>query len=46
MVHYLQAAGVAQTLRPQGFGETQLLCEEETDECNTRNRRVDLVIVD
>jgi outer membrane protein OmpA-like peptidoglycan-associated protein len=46
VVRYLQAAGVAQTLRPQGFGETQLVCEEETDECNTRNRRVDLVIVD
>ena len=45
VVNYLREAGVTQTLRPQGFGETHLLCEEDTDECNARNRRVDLVIV-
>ncbi|MCA9532451.1 MAG: OmpA family protein [Myxococcales bacterium] len=45
VVNYLRAAGVAQTLQPRGFGETQPLCQEETDECNARNRRVELVIV-
>jgi OOP family OmpA-OmpF porin len=45
VVTYLRAAGVSQTLTPEGRGETQLLCEEETDECNARNRRVEFVII-
>lgn len=45
VVRYMRAAGVTQTLQPQGLGETRLLCEDDTNACNTRNRRVDLVIV-
>lgn len=45
VVTYLRAAGVVQTLTPEGRGETQLLCEDETDECNARNRRVEFVII-
>ena len=45
VVRYMRDAGVTQTLQPQGFGESRLLCPEETDTCNARNRRVDLVIV-
>ncbi|MBK6578922.1 MAG: OmpA family protein [Sandaracinaceae bacterium] len=45
VVTYLRAAGVVQTLTPEGRGETQLLCEDETDDCNARNRRVEFVII-
>ena len=40
-----RAAGGVQTLTPEGRGETQLLCEDETDDCNARNRRVEFVII-
>jgi len=45
VVRYLRDAGVAQTLTPEGRGETVLLCEEDTDDCNARNRRVEFVII-
>jgi outer membrane protein OmpA-like peptidoglycan-associated protein len=45
VVAYLRDQGVTQTLTPAGLGETRPLCEEESDECNARNRRVELIIV-
>ena len=41
----LQSRGVSISLEHLGAGETQLLCEEETDECHARNRRVEFLIV-
>lgn len=43
---YLVSKGVTQTLRPQGRGESDPLCSEDTDECHARNRRVEFIIVD
>ena len=41
----LQERGVTATLDHSGAGETAPLCEEDTDECHDRNRRVEFVIV-
>lgn len=43
---YLASHGVTQTLRPEGRGESEPLCTDETDECHARNRRVEFIIVD
>ncbi len=41
----LQERGVTATLDHAGAGETEPLCEEDTDECHARNRRVEFIIV-
>ena len=40
VVAALQERGVTMTLTPIGRGDTEHLCEEDTDECHERNRRV------
>ncbi len=45
VVAYLRNKGVTVELDHAGAGETQPLCEENTDECNARNRRVEFLIV-
>lgn len=44
VVTALEARGVRITLRPSGMGERVHLCEEQTEECQARNRRVEFVI--
>jgi len=41
----LQERGVEIDLRASGMGETEHLCEEDTDECHAQNRRVEFLIV-
>ena len=41
----LQQRGVEIDLRSSGVGETEPVCEEDTDECHTQNRRVEFLIV-
>ncbi len=41
----LKERGVAIELEHSGAGETQPVCEEDTDECHSRNRRVEFLIV-
>ena len=45
VVTYLRDKGVTVELDSAGAGETQPLCEENTAECNARNRRVEFLIV-
>jgi outer membrane protein OmpA-like peptidoglycan-associated protein len=40
----LQERGVEQSMDSRGAGESELLCEEMTEECNARNRRVELIV--
>lgn len=43
---YLRSHGISNvTLEPQGFGQTQLLCQEDTEACHERNRRVEFTIL-
>ncbi|HJL15947.1 MAG TPA: OmpA family protein [Sandaracinaceae bacterium LLY-WYZ-13_1] len=44
VVRALRQRGVSQTLESRGVGETEPLCQEDTDECHARNRRVEFVI--
>lgn len=41
---YLKEAGVDKNMDAAGFGSDKPLCEEDTDECRTKNRRVEFVI--
>ncbi|MFK7985030.1 MAG: OmpA family protein [Sandaracinaceae bacterium] len=41
----LQERGVSITLDHTGAGESNPLCQEETEECNEQNRRVEFLIV-
>ena len=41
---YLHDHGVPQPVSSEGFGVTRPLCEEDTDECHDRNRRVEFII--
>lgn len=41
----LTARGVRARIESRGLGETSPICQEETDECHQRNRRVELVIL-
>ena len=41
----LQERGVTATLDHSGAGETEPLCEEDTEQCHASNRRVEFVIV-
>lgn len=45
VVSYLRNKGVTVELDHAGAGETQPVCEEQTPECNARNRRVEFLIV-
>lgn len=45
VVRALEARGVSAQLESSGAGESEPLCEEDTDECHARNRRVELLIV-
>jgi len=46
VVGALQARGVSIALEAIGKGETEPLCQDETEACNAQNRRVDFHIVD
>ncbi len=46
VVKALQDRNVKTDLKPIGKGETQPLCEEDTEDCHQRNRRVQFKIVD
>lgn len=41
---YLKSKGVATEMRSQGFGQDKPVCEEDTDACRYRNRRVEFII--
>jgi OOP family OmpA-OmpF porin len=43
---WLRGHGVAITIESAGRGQSNLLCSETTEECHTRNRRVEFVIVE
>lgn len=45
VVEALRARGVSAELDSSGAGESAPLCEEDTDECHARNRRVEFLIV-
>ncbi|MEM6959093.1 MAG: OmpA family protein, partial [Myxococcota bacterium] len=45
VVAALQARQVSARLESSGVGETQPVCDEDTDECHARNRRVEFIIV-
>lgn len=40
----LRTRGVTQSIDAKGKGETEHLCQEDTDECHQKNRRVEFVI--
>ncbi|HJL14241.1 MAG TPA: OmpA family protein [Sandaracinaceae bacterium LLY-WYZ-13_1] len=41
---YLREHGVTQEVTSQGYGETYPLCQEDTDACHARNRRVEFFV--
>ena len=41
---YLKDKGVTQKMQTKGFGHTNPVCSEKTDECRYRNRRVEFLI--
>lgn len=43
---YLIAHGVTQSIDAVGLGATVHLCEESTEACDARNRRVDFIVVE
>jgi len=44
---YLNSHGITSvTFEPQGLGQTQPLCQESTDACHERNRRVEFTILE
>ncbi len=45
VARYLQDKGVEIELEHSGVGETEHVCEEDTDECHERNRRVEFLII-
>ncbi|MBX3273725.1 MAG: OmpA family protein [Sandaracinaceae bacterium] len=45
VVRALQERGVQQRLEPLGRGQTQLLCQETTEDCHRQNRRVEFLVV-
>ncbi|MEO0323508.1 MAG: OmpA family protein [Myxococcota bacterium] len=45
VARYLEGEGVTIALEHSGVGETEPVCEEDTDECHERNRRVEFLIV-
>jgi outer membrane protein OmpA-like peptidoglycan-associated protein len=44
VMNALRERGVAQNLDHRGAGESEPLCQEQTDECRAQNRRVDFII--
>ncbi|HJK93797.1 MAG TPA: OmpA family protein [Polyangiaceae bacterium LLY-WYZ-15_(1-7)] len=45
VVDALRTRGVSIELEASGVGELEPVCEEDTDECHARNRRVEFLIV-
>lgn len=45
VVSALESRGVAAQLEAAGVGESEPVCEEDTDDCHAQNRRVELLIV-
>jgi OOP family OmpA-OmpF porin len=45
VVAALEERGVTIDLRASGVGELEPVCEEDTDECHSQNRRVEFLIV-
>lgn len=45
VVKALADRGVSQEMGSRGLGETEPLCEEDTDDCHEKNRRVEFIIV-
>lgn len=45
VIAFLREKGVDQALEATGHGETSPVCDEDTDSCHTRNRRVAFKIV-
>ena len=41
---YLQEHGVTQQMSTQGLGQTKPVCQEKTDDCRYKNRRVEFLI--
>ncbi len=41
---YLRSAGVEQDVTSQGYGETYPVCQETSEECGQRNRRVEFFV--
>jgi outer membrane protein OmpA-like peptidoglycan-associated protein len=44
VVEYLKAKGVTQPMDARGAGPDEPLCTDDTDECHTKNRRVEFKI--
>jgi outer membrane protein OmpA-like peptidoglycan-associated protein len=41
---YLEGKGVTKSLDAQGFGQDQPICEEDSETCRAKNRRVEFII--
>lgn len=41
---YLKAQGVEKNMDAAGFGQDKPLCEEDTADCHSKNRRVEFII--
>jgi len=41
---YLEAQGVTKNLDSKGFGPDKPVCQEDTDDCRAKNRRVEFII--
>jgi OmpA-OmpF porin, OOP family len=44
VARYMTEHGVTQRISSRGFGEEHPLCQDDTDECNERNRRVEFFV--
>ncbi len=44
VVAALRERGVEQTVDSRGVGETEPVCEEDTDDCHEKNRRVEFIV--
>ncbi len=44
VVAALRERGVTQTIDSRGVGETEPVCEDDTDECHEKNRRVEFIV--
>lgn len=44
VAEYLRQSGVEQEITSQGYGETYPVCHDDTEDCHTRNRRVEFFV--
>lgn len=44
VAEYLRSHGVTAEVTSQGYGQAYPLCQEDTDECHARNRRVEFFV--